>query len=302
MGIVPDQSLSYESSLDQDEEWAMSEGSRFFSERGAVHETLKRISQRLTEVGVPYAIVGGMALFRHGHRRFTEDVDILIEKTDLKKIHDNLTGLGYTPLFEGSKNLRDTQTRVKIEFLLSGGFPGDGKEKPVAFPSPASVAEPSGGIAYVNLASLIELKLASGMSGTDRMKDLSDVQELIKCLGLSLNFESSLHEYVRPKYRELWESTRGTPRLYMKLWRSKLLTPDVRSIDELIERLQQAGEPQAAGELKAMKTAGVTLSRAGNTTDNVVTLVTTDAEVASRFEMHDSSEFFGADEDGKMEL
>ena len=46
-------------------------------------------------------------------------------------------GLGYIPPFTGSKNLRDTEHGVRIEFLIAGEFPGDGKPKPVAFPDPA---------------------------------------------------------------------------------------------------------------------------------------------------------------------
>ena len=48
--------------------------------------------------------------------------------------------MGYTPPFAGSKNLRDTKTGVRIEFIVTGGYPGDGKPKPVSFPDPAKVA------------------------------------------------------------------------------------------------------------------------------------------------------------------
>ena len=54
----------------------------------------------------------------------------------LSAIHAKLEGLGYVPPFSGSKNLRDTEHGVRIEFLIAGEFPGDGKPKPVAFPEP----------------------------------------------------------------------------------------------------------------------------------------------------------------------
>ena len=73
---------------------------------------------------------------KHGFRRFTEDVDILVTRDGLKAIHAHLEGLGYVPPFTGSKNLRDTEHGVRIEFLIAGEFPGDGKPKPVAFPGP----------------------------------------------------------------------------------------------------------------------------------------------------------------------
>ena len=143
--------VPYEIRLNKDPRWALDEGSRHFDEKSNVHLTLQSIGKHLNELGIPYAVAGGMALFAHGFRRFTEDVDILVSRDDLKRIHSSLSGRGYLPLFSGSKNLRDTQTGVRVEFLLQGGFPGDGKEKPVSFPAPDSVAETHGGIQFLNL-------------------------------------------------------------------------------------------------------------------------------------------------------
>jgi hypothetical protein len=52
----------------------------------------------------------------------------------------------------------------------------------------------------------IELKLASGISAPGRLRDLADVQELIRLLGLSVEFSRQLNPYVREKYNELWQS------------------------------------------------------------------------------------------------
>src|SRR5688572_14917793 len=87
----------YEELLNRDPRWALSEGSRHFEERSAVFQALHNITSRLKGLGIPYAVVGGMALFRHGLRRFTEDVDLLVTKNDLKVIHEKLEGLGYLP-------------------------------------------------------------------------------------------------------------------------------------------------------------------------------------------------------------
>jgi hypothetical protein len=189
----------------------LSEGSRHFEGKSAVQAALRKIARRLNESGVPYAVVGGMALFSHGSRRFTEDVDILVTKAGLREIHERLDGLGYVRAFEGSKNLRDTELGVGIEFLVAGEYPGDGKPKPVAFPDPSSVAVKRDGIDYVNLPALVEMKLASGMTHPARLKDLADVQELIKILRLDEEFGSQLSTYVRDKFLELWRATRQTP-------------------------------------------------------------------------------------------
>ena len=59
------------------------------------------------------------------------------------------------------------------------------------------------GVKFLTLEKLIELKLASGMTAPDRLKDLADVQELIKIRGLSSEFAAKLNPYVRGKYLEL---------------------------------------------------------------------------------------------------
>jgi hypothetical protein len=60
----------------------------------------------------------------------------------------------------------------------------------------------------VTLEKLIELKLASGISASDRLKDLADVQELIKIKQLDADFALKLDPYVRAKYLELQEAVR----------------------------------------------------------------------------------------------
>ncbi len=198
--------LDYKKRLDADMNWALREGGMFFQGESEVQKSLRRITGRLNELGVDYAVVGGMALFLHGFRRFTEDVDILVTREGLQRLHEALEGSGYRPPFAGSKNLRDTENGVRIEFLVAGEYPGDGKPKPVAFPEPGSVATEQEGVRLLNLEALIELKLASGMTGVGRFKDLGDAQEMIKLLDLPQDYAERLNPYVRDRYDELWRS------------------------------------------------------------------------------------------------
>ena len=195
---------SYEERLLRDKELALEEASLFFEGKGAVKAALQKIASRLNEISVPYAVVGAMALNYHGYHRLTVDIDILVTREGLRTIHEKLEGLGYLPPFAGSKQLRDTEFGVNIEFLVTGEYPGDGKPKPVAFPAPAEVATAGGQIRYIKLPALLELKLASGMTGRGRRKDLSDVQEVIKALALSRDYAQNLHPYVRDQFLELW--------------------------------------------------------------------------------------------------
>ena len=197
--------LPYEIQMRKEMGWALSESSLFFEGKGAVQETLRRITGRLNELDIPYAVVGGLALFAHDYQRYTEDVDLLVTPDGLKRIHKELDGLGYVPPFSGSKNLRDTDTKVKIEFLVTGQFPGDGKPKPVAFPDPALAAVEKDGIKYLSLPALVELKLASGMTNPLRLKDIADVMELIKLARTPRQLADQLAPFVREKYLELWD-------------------------------------------------------------------------------------------------
>ncbi len=176
----------------------------------AVYKSLREIAARLDRLHVSYAIVGGMALVAHGYRRTTEDVDVLVTPEGLKTIHESLIGLGYRPAFEKSKHLRDTRTGVRIEFVISGQYPGDGKSKPVAFPDPLAGAVDIDGVRYASLPTLIQLKLASGMTSPGRLRDLADVQELIRVLKLPDTFAENLHPYVREKFAELAAGVRAS--------------------------------------------------------------------------------------------
>jgi hypothetical protein len=189
----------------------MDEGDRHFRHESEVFKAMRKIARRLEDLGVPYAVAGGMSLDAHGFRRLTVDIDILVTRESLGTIHQRLEGLGYVPPFAGSKNLRDAEYGVRIEFLVAGEFPGDGKPKPVAFPDPADVAVEIDGIRFLSLPTLVELKLASGMTNVGRLKDLADVIELIKACGLSEPFAEELNPYVREKYLELWRGLRDAP-------------------------------------------------------------------------------------------
>lgn len=57
---------------------------------------------------------------------------------------------------------------------------------------------------------LIELKIASGISASDQLKDPADVQELIKLKSLDGTFAKHLSEYVRPKFIERWTGVRDS--------------------------------------------------------------------------------------------
>jgi len=160
---------------------------------------------------------------------------------------------------------------VSIEFLIAGEFPGDGKPKPVAFPDPSQAVEIVNGIKCLNLVSLVEMKLASGMTAPERLADFGDVIKLARILALGESFSEKLNPYVRPKFEELVMDKRGSQRFKL-LWDKKQLASD------------------AAAKLVSMTADGVTLEPNAES-DDYVWLVTTDPVLAAKYEMHEESEF-----------
>ncbi len=179
---------------------------KFFMGEAQVFRALEQLARALDAAGVPYAIAGAMALNQYGYRRVTSDVDILVTEEGLATAKAALLGRGYVEKFPGSRGFRDTVHNVQIDVLLAGEYPGDGKPKAVRFPDPALVAVRGERAAFLPVETLIELKLASGMSAPHRLKDLADVLELIRHAGLPRALADRIDASVREKYCELWDA------------------------------------------------------------------------------------------------
>jgi hypothetical protein len=183
------------------------EGLRYFTGRGSLNNTLAQLCADLERHGIDYVVIGAVALMAHGYPRFTEDIDLVLTREGLDAFHRELVGLGYAPAFQGArKRLRATSGGVPVEIIVAGEYPGDGRPKPVSFPEPSSASVEIDGVQVVTLEKLVELKLASGMTAPDRLKDLADVQELIKARGLGSDFAEELNPYVREQYLKLWQA------------------------------------------------------------------------------------------------
>jgi hypothetical protein len=186
------------------------EALRYFMGQGNLNHALAHVAADLEEHGIDYIVVGALALYAHGYPRLTEDIDLVFTKEGLDKFHEELIGLGYAPALPGArKRLRSTKDGVRIDVIAAGEYPGDGKPKPVSFPTPPEAAVEIDGVNFATLEKLIELKLASGMTAPDRLKDLADVQELIKVKHLTRDFADKLDPYVREKYLELWNAVQS---------------------------------------------------------------------------------------------
>lgn len=195
----------YGKALDDAVEGVLRAADGFAAGEAGVQQAAEAIARRFHELGIDYAIVGALALGVHGVLRLTVDVDVLIRRDDLSRFKARWLGRGYAEVFAGSKAVRDTEHDVKIDFLLTGEYPGDGKPKPVSFPDPKDVRLAGQRFAAVSLPALVEMKIASGMTAPHRGQDLVDVQRLARAARLPRDFGAKLHPYVRAKFDEIWQ-------------------------------------------------------------------------------------------------
>lgn len=176
---------------------------RFFQKNDDVHKTMRRTVKNLEKAGIPYALLGGMAVNLHGHRRTTNDVDILLTAEGLGEFRRRYVPGQYEVAPERAHRFNDRKNEVNVDFLLTGLFPGNHQPGPIAFPDPAAVLTLVEGIQVVELGVLIELKLAA-----HRYQDLADVVSLIRAQQLDESFADRLHPSVRSGYIDCVEAER----------------------------------------------------------------------------------------------
>jgi hypothetical protein len=177
----------------------------YFMNKSPVHAAAEEIARLLEESGVDYAIAGAVCLAVHGFVRATEDVDIVVTREGLETFKQRWLGRGYLDVRPGGKAVRDTRRNVRIDFLLTGEFPGDGRPKPVAIPEPGGASIAGEKYRVLSLPVLVELKLASGMTAPHRIQDLADVLRLIHVAAIPRELSDQLNPYVREKFLELWQ-------------------------------------------------------------------------------------------------
>jgi hypothetical protein len=196
---------------DRDFEARLAQLGAYFVNDSPIHKAAHELAKRFEELGIDYAVAGAIALAAHGLVRATEDVDVLLSREDLARFKSAWLGRGYANLRASGKAIRDTSNNVKIDFLIAGEFPGDGRPKPVLFPEPKSASEAMGAFQVLTMPCLLELKLASGMTAPHRLQDLADVQRLIGIRQLPRDTANQLNPYVRAKFDELWLSMQHEP-------------------------------------------------------------------------------------------
>jgi hypothetical protein len=168
----------------------------------ALWETANRCEQLLTAAKIPHAVVGGVAVCLHGYQRNTIDLDLLIRPEDAQHVREALEQSGFT-WREAQHEFVGTE-QIPVQFLYAGESAGAGSGVSLPDPSETAVVTTREGLTVLNLAKLIELKLACGEGNLRRThKDFADVVELIAVNRLDASFAPRLHKSLRKTYRAL---------------------------------------------------------------------------------------------------
>jgi hypothetical protein len=175
----------------------------FFEGRGREHQTLRRLIQRLEKANIAYAIMGAMAVNAHGAERTTKDVDVLVTQEGLDLFRQRYVGRSYDTVPGRPRRFEERRSKVTIDFLVTGRFPGSGKPGPVAFPHPEEASQTIKNAKVVTLPQLIQLKLAAR-----RHQDFGDVVFLIRIHNLDESFLENLHPSLHGDFIECLEEKR----------------------------------------------------------------------------------------------
>lgn len=175
----------------------------FFDRADGVHQTMRRVADALERAGIRYAVIGGMAVNAHHHERTTKDVNFLLSADGLRVLRQIAGTEEFDAVPGRARRFVDRQSGITFDVLVAGSFPGSGAPGPDSFPDPSTVSQTIDDLQVIDLATLIELKLAAR-----RYQDFADVVNLIRANGLDESFQDKLHAAVRGDYIECLKEKR----------------------------------------------------------------------------------------------
>jgi hypothetical protein len=132
--------------------------------------TLKALSRK---EGIAMAIVGGLAAIHHGYQRFTKDIDVVVQNSDLDILTRVAPQYGIKVIWKDPAGWHKLQCEgVSIDIIPEGRKPR--KDAPTAIPTPEQLGVREGA-GYAGIAGWMETKL-----GSYRVQDQADVVQVIK--------------------------------------------------------------------------------------------------------------------------
>jgi hypothetical protein len=158
-------------------------------------EKMRRIHGALDAAGIPYRIIGGVAIFLHiserdpEKARMTRDLDLAVYRDDLQRITAAAERAGFR-----------YRHAAGLDMLVEGANARAGSAIHFVF-APAPLSEPvrsAEGILLAPVADLVRMKLTSF-----RLKDKVHLQDLDSVGLITAEIEQSLPEHLRERLTEV---------------------------------------------------------------------------------------------------
>lgn len=140
--------------------------------------------------------IGGLAVQHHGYHRYTEDVDIVVDRAHFNDIMQKLREAGFA--IQPDCTFVNAQTGAVVDVLQEGTTIRNARS-PLPHPS---LLGPNGG--FADMIPLIQLKLEA-----NRSQDRADVVSLLKRNMTKIDeIAASLPDYLRPTFQHQVEDAR----------------------------------------------------------------------------------------------
>jgi hypothetical protein len=172
-------------------------------------DTARRLHACFVREGIPYTIIGGLAVVRNGAVRTTVDVDVLLQKGDRERVRAALAQ-DFTAAVDSAS---DRRNQVEVDFLYSGD--DWGMLVPLPAPSEHSEFDSALGANFMSLRGILELKTAVYLQKRKEdgielaAKDLADVVALVRANRGSIVAQllDALHPVIRKELRRILRRT-----------------------------------------------------------------------------------------------
>ena len=148
--------------------------------------TLERVSAPLGAAGIPYEVIGGMAVMVHVNRvepsavRNTKDIDIMVDRADLERIKEVAGQHGFTFQHVRGVDMLLPPGETKVRNAVHLVFAGERVKETQAVPNPSLAPEffsiHGVEVAVIPVVDLVQMKL-SNYRDIDRVhvRDMDEV-------------------------------------------------------------------------------------------------------------------------------
>jgi hypothetical protein len=177
-----------------------------------VQEAYDQAVRVLKRKAISFRVTGGIALNLYNAGRPTKYVDLIVSRKDWHRARESLQSVATD--IQGHRFGLPEEPANGLAVIGPQGVPIEVWPEGTTHEQIARVRgkhrpHPAGRLALTlagdDVTALLNNKLASYLSATDRLRDASDVQSLIARLKLPVTFATKLAPSVRSTYRRIWK-------------------------------------------------------------------------------------------------